>query len=111
MVTKCTRSNHYHGKRGMKLFQEPYAFTDYYNANPMAVPEKDRNLWLSVEPICRYYVKLRYTLMQLLYDTMFEHQFNGLPIARALIITDSEDTSLFVEVGHTYAVYFNRHKG
>lgn len=89
----------------MKLFQEPYAFTDYYMANPLAVPEKDRNLWLSVEPICRYYVKLRYSLLQLLYDAMFEHQFTGLPIARALIITDPEDTSMFVEVGHAHMVY------
>lgn len=91
----------------MKLFQEPYAFTDYYNANPLMVPEKDRNLWLAVEPICRYYVKLRYSLMQLLYDTMFEHQFHGLPIARALIITDSDDTSLFVEVSHTYTAAYS----
>lgn len=82
----------------MKLFQEPWAFTDHFNANPSGVPEKDRNLWLSVEPICRYYVKLRYSLLQLLYDTMFEHQFHGLPVARALIITDSQDASLFGEV-------------
>lgn len=86
----------------MKLFQEPYAFTDYYNANPSVVPEKDRFLWLSVEPICRYYVKLRYTLLQLLYDTMFEHQFHGLPIARALIITDTEDSSLLADVSYTH---------
>ncbi|KAG0639095.1 glycosyl hydrolases family 31-domain-containing protein [Tuber brumale] len=89
--------NHYHGKRGMKLFQEPYAFTDHFNSNPSGVPKKDRYLWLSVEPICRYYVKLRYSLLQLLYDAMFEHQFNGLPIARSLVITDSEDSSLLGE--------------
>lgn len=83
----------------MKLFQEPYAFTDHFNSNPSGVPEKERYLWLSVEPICRYYVKLRYSLLQLLYDAMFEHQFNGLPIARSLVITDSEDSSLLGEVG------------
>ncbi|RPA96223.1 hypothetical protein L873DRAFT_1791713 [Choiromyces venosus 120613-1] len=89
--------NHYHGKRGMKLFQEPWAFTDHFNSNPSGVHEKERYLWLSVEPICRYYVKLRYSLLQLLYDAMFEHQFNGLPIARSLVITDSEDLSLLGE--------------
>ena len=82
----------------MKLFQEPYAFTDHFNSNPSGVPEKERYLWLSAEPICRYYVKLRYSLLQLLYDAMFEHQFNGLPIARSLVITDSEDSSLLGEV-------------
>lgn len=38
-----------------------------------------------MEPVCRYYVELRYTLLQLLYDTMFENQVNGLPIARTLV--------------------------
>jgi alpha-glucosidase (family GH31 glycosyl hydrolase) len=82
----------------MKLFQEPYAFTDHYNSNPSGVPEQDKSIWLAVEPVCRYYVKLRYSLLQLMYDAMFEHQFHGLPIARALLITDSEDTSLFTDV-------------
>ncbi|KAI5789670.1 glycosyl hydrolases family 31-domain-containing protein [Peziza echinospora] len=89
--------NHYHGKRGMKLFQEPWAFTDHYFSNPRAFTEGDRYIWLAVEPVCRYFIKLRYTLMQLLYDAMFEHQFDGLPIARALIITDSNDTTLLSE--------------
>lgn len=35
--------------------------------------------------------------MQLLYDAMFEHQFNGLPIARALVITDTMDATLLGE--------------
>ena len=35
--------------------------------------------------------------MQLLYDAMFEHQFNGLPIARALVITDTLDITLLGE--------------
>lgn len=34
-----------------------------------------------------------------MYDAVFEHQFYGLPIVRALLITDSEDTSLFTDVG------------
>ncbi|KAF8439197.1 glycosyl hydrolases family 31-domain-containing protein [Terfezia claveryi] len=89
--------NHYHGKRGMKLFQEPWAYTDYFRQNIRSFEEHERYSWLAVEPACRYYVKLRYSLMQLLYDAMFEHQFNGLPIARALVITDTMDTTLLGE--------------
>ncbi|KAG7041572.1 hypothetical protein JMJ77_0003674, partial [Colletotrichum scovillei] len=33
--------------------------------------------------------------MQVLYDTMFANLINGLPIARAMLITDPEDTTLF----------------
>lgn len=40
---------------------------------------------MSVMPLCRYYVQLRYSLMQVLYDTMFANLINGLPIARAMV--------------------------
>ncbi|KAK0376199.1 hypothetical protein CLIM01_06465 [Colletotrichum limetticola] len=53
------------------------------------------NLYISVEPICRYYVQLQHSLMQVLYDTMFANLINGLPIARAMLITDPKDTTLF----------------
>ena len=36
-------------------------------------------------PICRYYVNLRYTLMQVLYDAMFANLIHGLPIARSMV--------------------------
>ena len=70
----------------MKYFQEPFVYTDHYH-NPAWTRqlEKDKRMYLSVEPICKYYVELRYTLMQLLYDAMFESQINGMPIARALV--------------------------
>lgn len=42
-------------------------------------------MYLSVEPVCKYFVELRYTLLQLLYDAMFENQITGMPIARALV--------------------------
>ena len=86
--------NHYHGKPGMKLFQEPWAFTDNFNRNPSTIPAKDRYLWLAVEPVCRYYIKLRYTLLQLLYDAMFDYQFTSLPIVRPLVVTDPNDLTL-----------------
>ena len=35
--------------------------------------------------MARYFVQLRYSLIQLLYDTMFKNLVNGLPIARAMV--------------------------
>jgi len=90
--------NHYHGKidAGMKWFQEPFAYTEHFEKNKDLLRSEEW-LYTSVEPVCRYYVELRYTLLQLLYDTMFENQVNGLPIARTLIITDTLDESLFTD--------------
>lgn len=39
--------------------------------------------------------------MQLLYDTMFDSTFTGLPIARALVVTDTLDEGLFTDF-HDY---------
>lgn len=88
--------NHYSGKEGKKHFQEPYAFAELQNSPDWRfVPEKDRRIYYSVLPICRYVIQLRYSLLQLLYDAMFENLINGLPIARAMIITDPLDSSLY----------------
>lgn len=51
------------------------------------IPQDQRVLYQAVVPICRYYVQLRYSLMQVLYDYMFANLINGLPIARAMVIT------------------------
>ena len=102
--------NHYHGKPGMKYFQEPYVYTDHF-WNP-AWHDKlaaDAKMYLSVEPICRYVIELRYTLMQLLYDAMFENQISGMPIARALILNDIYDESLFKDTAeYLYRQYMVR---
>lgn len=42
-------------------------------------------LYYGVQYITQYYIQLRYSLMQLLYDTMFENQIHGLPIARSMV--------------------------
>lgn len=70
----------------MKWFQEPFAYTEHFEKNQDLLRDEEW-LYRSVEPICKYYVELRYTLMQLLYDTMFENQLTGLPIARALVLS------------------------
>ncbi|KAL3421005.1 hypothetical protein PVAG01_07450 [Phlyctema vagabunda] len=87
--------NHYQGHFGEKDFQEPWNYTPaQYRQN---VPIDQRILYASVEPMCRYFVQLRYTLIQVLYDAMFANLTNGLPIARSMLITDPDDTSLFNE--------------
>ncbi|KAH7006487.1 glycosyl hydrolases family 31-domain-containing protein [Fusarium venenatum] len=79
-----------------KVFQEPWAFSDVLsNQYAHLIPEDQRVLYAAVVPICRYYVQLRYTLLQVMYDYMFANLINGLPIARAMLITDPLDTNLF----------------
>lgn len=47
-------------------------------------------------PLCGdIVVALRSTLLQLLHDAMLENQISGMPIARALMLTDVYDDSLF----------------
>ena len=90
--------NHYNGKPGMKLFQEVYKFSTVQQDYPQfPIPDNQRDLYASVLPICKYYVRLRYSLMQALYDRMFENLMNGLPIARSMLITDPDDTALLDE--------------
>ncbi|CAE6421841.1 unnamed protein product [Rhizoctonia solani] len=72
--------NHYNGKSGKKLFQEPFRYAEKAHE----APDDQKWLYFATLPICRYYVKLRYTLLQLLYDQMFDNLLTGLPIARSL---------------------------
>lgn len=91
--------NHY-VRKGKKLFQEPWAYEEFARGSDwdkMQMPAHDRPLYRAVHPIVRYYIRLRYSLMQLMYDAMYENMLNGLPIARAMIITDPFDGSLFAQ--------------
>ncbi len=82
--------NHYI-RKGRKLFQEPYQYQFYKDR----VPQDVQYLYDSVLPVCKYYIGLRYTLLQLFYDAMFENTLNGMPICRALFLTNPEDPALF----------------
>lgn len=46
---------------------------------------KNDRIYQSVLPVCRYMIRLRYSLLQLSYDAMFENMLTGLPIARAMV--------------------------
>ncbi|KAI5919462.1 glycosyl hydrolases family 31-domain-containing protein [Camillea tinctor] len=78
-----------------KKFQEPYAYQKHYEDNKEKYRGHEALLYRAVLPICRYQIRLRYSLMQLMYDAMFENIITGLPIARAMVITDEFDRSLF----------------
>ena len=78
-----------------KLFQEPYAYQKHYEQNGWKYQGRENMLYRAVLPVCKYLIRLRYSLMQLMYDAMFENMITGLPIARAMVITDDIDRSLF----------------
>ncbi|RYP05667.1 hypothetical protein DL765_009769 [Monosporascus sp. GIB2] len=78
-----------------KLFQEPYAYQKHYEEHRDRYQGREAMIYRAVLPVCRYYIRLRYSLMQLLYDSLFENMITGLPLARAMVITDELDRSLF----------------
>lgn len=84
--------NHYI-RKGFKQFQEPFQYTEWFTTYNQPVP--DPPLYAMVLPVCRYYISLRYRLLQLFYDAMFENAQSGIPICRPLCITDPGDKSLF----------------
>ncbi|MBM7116648.1 TIM-barrel domain-containing protein [Archangium primigenium] len=67
--------NHYDGYN--KQFQEPYAYGE------------------PVPTHCRKFVELRYRMLQLYYDSMYQATQTGLPIARALFLNDPQDPRVY----------------
>ncbi|HYQ90750.1 MAG TPA: TIM-barrel domain-containing protein, partial [Candidatus Competibacteraceae bacterium] len=67
--------NHYNGYT--KQFQEPYRYGEPTLTH------------------CRRYVELRYRLLQLYYDAMYEWTQTGMPIARALFLNDPDDPQVY----------------
>jgi alpha-glucosidase len=67
--------NHYDAYN--KEFQEPYRYGE------------------PVPTHCRKYINIRYRLMQLFYDAMYQNTLNGLPIARALFLNEPQDAQVF----------------
>ncbi|KAF5962334.1 alpha-1,4-glucan lyase, partial [Fusarium bulbicola] len=65
-------------------FQEPYAYQKHYEDNRDRYQGREAMLYGAVLPVCKYQIRLRYSLMQLLDDAMFSSMITGLPIARAM---------------------------
>ncbi|HEX6527694.1 MAG TPA: TIM-barrel domain-containing protein [Streptosporangiaceae bacterium] len=84
--------NHY-VRKGQKQFQEPFQYVEWFQGCHQPLP--DPPVYQMVLPVCRYYIGLRYRLLQLFYDAMFENTMTGMPICRPLCVTDPHDSALF----------------
>ncbi|QEE28809.1 DUF5110 domain-containing protein [Terriglobus albidus] len=69
--------NHYDGYN--KQYQEPYAYPD------------------PCQSACRKYIEIRYKLLQLFYDMLYQCTQTGLPICRPLFLTDRQDPGVYQE--------------
>ncbi len=67
--------NHYDGY--VKQFQEPYNYGEPVPAN------------------CRKYIELRYRMLQIYYDALYQSTQTGMPIARALFLNDPGDPQVY----------------
>lgn len=86
--------NHY-VRKGRKEFQEPFMYTEWFDQYQGGNIPEPQDLYRMVLPICRHYIQLRYRLMQLFYDALFENTLDGLPICRPLFLNHPEDQALF----------------
>lgn len=84
--------NHYK-RKGEKQFQEPFQYVEWFQTSGQPIP--DPPLYEMVVPVCRHYIGLRYRLLQLFYDAMFESTLTGMPICRPLCVTDHNDKALY----------------
>lgn len=86
--------NHY-VRKGRKEFQEPFMYVEWFNQYRGGQLPEPQDLYRMVLPICKHYIELRYRLMQLFYDAMFENTLDGLPICRPLFLASPGDKTLF----------------
>lgn len=70
-------------------------YTEWFNTYRNGQLPEPQNLYRDVLPICKHYIELRYRLMQLFYDCLFENTKNGLPICRPLFLEAPADQALF----------------
>ena len=86
--------NHY-VRKGRKEFQEPFMYVEWFNEYQGGTLPEPQELYRMVLPICKHYIELRYRLLQLFYDAMFENSLNGMPISRPLFLNDPQDQALY----------------
>jgi len=76
--------NHYDGYN--KQFQEPYMYGETVPTN------------------CRKYIELRYRMLQVYYDAMYQWTQSGVPIARALFLNDPADPNVYSHLDDQFFV-------
>ena len=79
--------NHYDGYN--KQYQEPFAYADPYQS------------------ACRKYIEIRYKLLQLFYDSLYQCTQTGLPICRPLFLTDRNDPKVYEHLNDQFMVGAN----
>lgn len=85
--------NHYM-RKGRKEFQEIFMYEEWFREQQKPLPEP-QDLYRAVLPVCKYYIELRYRLLQIFYDGMFENTFDGLPICRPMFLNDPGDKAIY----------------
>jgi alpha-glucosidase len=78
--------NHYDGYN--KQFQEAFAYGEPVPTN------------------CRKYVELRYAMLQVYYDAMYQWTQSGLPICRPLFLNDPNDPGVYANNGYYVSSQF-----
>ncbi len=86
--------NHYM-RKGRKEFQEIFMYEEWFNQHRGGQLPEPQDLYRAVLPACKYYIELRYRLLQVFYDAMFENTFDGLPICRPMFLNDPQDKALY----------------
>src|SRR5271166_1378107 len=76
--------NHYDGYN--KQYQEPYAYGGLCQA------------------ACQKYINIRYKLLQLFYDLLYQCTQTGLPICRPLFLTDRDDMNVYQHLNDQFMV-------
>jgi alpha-glucosidase len=76
--------NHYDGYN--KQYQEPYAYGGLCQA------------------ACQKYIQIRYKLLQLFYDLLYQCTQTGLPICRPLFLTDRNDLNVYTHLNDQFMV-------
>ncbi|MEO1430941.1 MAG: TIM-barrel domain-containing protein [Cyanobacteria bacterium J06632_19] len=85
--------NHY-VRKGRKEFQEIFQYVKWFETYNKPIPEP-QDLYRMVPEIGKHYIQLRYRLMQLFYDALFENTLDGVPICRPLFLNDPQDKCLY----------------
>jgi alpha-glucosidase len=74
------------------------SFLPWFRNHYLGYDKEYQEVYAHGEPvagICRRFIELRYRMLQLYYDAMYEWARTGLPIARALFLNDPEDPEIY----------------
>lgn len=69
---------------GANIDQEPFEYPKHFDNNRQFLTNQGW-LYYGALHVTQYFIQLRYSLLQLLYDTMFANQIDGMPIARSMV--------------------------